>query len=93
MINTMSVYATALNGLQTQSRAVQQYAQNLATGTGYRASTDASGTPIPEDIVSFSDTATEALIGLDVAKNLFAANTKVIATQSKMDEALLDILS
>lgn len=88
----MSVYATALNGLQTQSRAVQQYAQNIVAGTTAAASM-ANGNAVPQDIVDFSATAIDAIIGLGVAENNFKANAAVIRTMGEMEDALLDILT
>lgn len=88
----MSVYATALNGLQAQSRAVQQYAQDLI-GSTTSAAAIANHSAAPTDIVSFSDTAIDAIIGLGVAEENFKANAAVIRTMSDMEDALLDIIA
>ena len=88
----MSVYATALNGLQTQAQAVQQYAHALAVGTAVTASAG-GGNSAPQDMVSFSDNAIDAIIGLGVAEQNFKANAAVIRTMSEMEDALLDIIA
>lgn len=86
----MSVYATALNGLQTQAHAVQQYAHQLAVGTAISTSSNGA---LPQDVVDFSQSAIDAIIGLGVAENNFKANAAVIRTMSEMEDALLDIIA
>lgn len=85
----MSVYATALQGLQAQTKAVNTYAHNLVTSTAISG----GGNTVPQDNVSFSDTAIDAIIGLSVAETNFKANAAVIRTMSDMEDALLDIIA
>lgn len=91
----MSVYATALNGLQTQAHAVQQYAHQLAVGTAISSGSNGAlpQTVVPQDVVDFSQSAIDAIIGLGVAENNFKANAAVIRTMSEMEDALLDIIA
>lgn len=96
-MGAMSVYTTAIQGMQVQIQAVAQYADTIAQrGADAQAliSQLNEGVALPEDIVSLSDGSLEAaVVGLETAKHLFAANAKVIETQREMEEHLLDILS
>lgn len=88
----MSVYTTALNGLHSQAQAIQNYAQNLV-GTTTMAASMANHSAAPQDIVSFSDAAIDAIVGLSIAENNFKANAEVIRTMGEMEDALLDIIA
>lgn len=89
----MSVYATALNGIQTQVQAVQQYAHQLAVGSSVSSASAGTRNAVPQDVVSFSDTAIDAIIGLGVAEHNIKANAAVIRTFGEMEDALLDIIA
>lgn len=89
----MSAYTTALNGIQTQTQAVQQYAHQLAVGSSVSSVFSGTGSAVPQDVVSFSDTAIDAIIGLGVAEHNIKANAAVIRTLGEMEDALLDIIA
>lgn len=89
----MSVYQTALYGMQTQSRAMAGYAAQIAgAGAIPLQNGDSGGAPV--DMVTLSPEALEhALIGMMTAKHLFTASAQIAATQSEMDATLMNILA
>ena len=90
----MSGYEIALNGLKTQSRAIDGFAQNILRGTTVSATETSSELPV--DLVTL-DGATSSvednLIGLTTAKFAYSANAKLFGIQRDMDQELLNILS
>lgn len=91
----MSVYDTAINGLMTQSRAMQSHANNLLQSTTIGAMPDGSS-GLPRDVLTLDGNSVpveESVIGMITAKTGYSANAKLIGVQRDMDRELLNIFS